>query len=462
MKALLKYLDGKKTYIVAFVMAAIVFAFQMEWIDERTFTALEALFASLGLGTLRAGVQKSGLVVILCLCGTAQAQVQLMSPEKEARLRSYIPKLEDNPALQAKIDQAILYTDEEIPPAYQFQPLSGGRGVPYTVFFSPKHRHNNIDKYTQANSEFPWADPGGLNHVDQSKVSEFRFIWFPYDQSGRVLPAVVYRDSLEKSDAVNMPVPTQGWRWIYPVGTIVGEVLLKKFSDGTWAAYEVRMRLRESDGWDVEVYRRVANVTELRQVSPDADWGSAVVVNREMVDRFHEQSAFKRSGAAIVLPRIPQAKSLLLSGSFKAVGGTNAGKSMYEVQAFTANDDDNIVPAGYNGEYLGTTAQTCANCHQHTLKHADFFDSGRDWYGYVRGSDGIFSFHPIAPDAIRPYGNGTTRIREEFERAGIAVAYDEASHPKSIYSVIPEFKNAPRADQRSSNRRIVGGQVPGR
>jgi hypothetical protein len=41
-------------------------------------------------------------------------------------------------------------------------------------------------------------------------------------------------------------------------------------------------------------------------------------------------------------------------------------------------------------------------CHQTTLGDALYFNEGRFWYGRVRGSDHVFSFHIFDPKFIQP------------------------------------------------------------
>jgi len=52
--------SGYKTYIVAVLMGALTTANLAGWIDPATYEAIMALLAAVGLGTLRAGVAKSG------------------------------------------------------------------------------------------------------------------------------------------------------------------------------------------------------------------------------------------------------------------------------------------------------------------------------------------------------------------------------------------------------------------
>jgi len=71
----LKFLDGKKTYIVSLVMACVAFAYSMDWIDEKQLTALEAFLAAIGFGTIRHGIKKAeGLILLLFLSVPCAAQ----------------------------------------------------------------------------------------------------------------------------------------------------------------------------------------------------------------------------------------------------------------------------------------------------------------------------------------------------------------------------------------------------
>ena len=51
---------GYKTYIVAVLMGALSTAHMLGWIDDATYQAVLGLLGAIGLGTLRAGVTKSG------------------------------------------------------------------------------------------------------------------------------------------------------------------------------------------------------------------------------------------------------------------------------------------------------------------------------------------------------------------------------------------------------------------
>jgi len=51
-------LEGKKTYIVAVVMAVVNLAVAFGWITPENLTAINTVLVALGLGAIRAGVAK--------------------------------------------------------------------------------------------------------------------------------------------------------------------------------------------------------------------------------------------------------------------------------------------------------------------------------------------------------------------------------------------------------------------
>lgn len=55
---MLDFLSGKKTYIVAFVIAALNVAVALGWITPDHLAQINAVLVALGLGALRAGVAK--------------------------------------------------------------------------------------------------------------------------------------------------------------------------------------------------------------------------------------------------------------------------------------------------------------------------------------------------------------------------------------------------------------------
>lgn len=57
MGKLLELLKGKKTYLVALLMAIGTFAQVVGWIDSATWVKIEAFLAAMGIATMRAGIK---------------------------------------------------------------------------------------------------------------------------------------------------------------------------------------------------------------------------------------------------------------------------------------------------------------------------------------------------------------------------------------------------------------------
>ena len=53
-----KVFSGRKTYLVAALLAIGVFAVNVGWIDQKTYDSLFGILVAAGLATLRAGVGK--------------------------------------------------------------------------------------------------------------------------------------------------------------------------------------------------------------------------------------------------------------------------------------------------------------------------------------------------------------------------------------------------------------------
>src|SRR5690606_11022258 len=139
---------------------------------------------------------------------------QLMSPEKAKYLRDLLPKVDD-PDIQAILDdpRLMLYTEDEIPRAYQDWDgaLPGVHWAYYNI------SANGSEPFGNGNLEFPWGAPGGTHR--SPNVSTFRFLWLPLDENGRTLPVTYYRTHLRGDRSM-------GYAWTFPVGAVVGEVLM--------------------------------------------------------------------------------------------------------------------------------------------------------------------------------------------------------------------------------------------
>ena len=378
-----------------------------------------------------------------------EAAVRLMPEKKEKRLREYLPRVASN-ELQAVLDdpQLILYTDSEMPKAYQFWDgqMPGVHQASYNI------SANGSEPFGNGNREFPWGTPAGMHRAKGTWA--FRFLRLPRDEEGRVLPVVWYRSRNPNDGA-------KGYSWTFPTGAVLGEVLMLSDRDGRDYCFEVRVRVREVDDWAVDVFRpfpRAAELSErIKELRPDwADSPALVSVieqisapasvpERKLADK-HPRKSFVQKMGEFTLPSLDDdalVRELLTQTTFKSslgetwIEGTN-GKT---AAAPTTLASFHVVPKNYDAGFVEVDRSSCMRCHETVNQPVSKFQPGRDWYGRIRGSDGIFSFHPFDPSCIS--GNGYSqpvRMRKELASAGVIEKYDREKHPAERYSRISHLE----------------------
>lgn len=396
------------------------------------------------------------MAIIACLAtGESVAQVpQVCTLEKLAALRASLPATEgDKWQAVFRSEKTQFYSDAEIPAAYQhadgglinngsFTPVNGRTMA--TTFHSPRYNISGDAREAakgqgmggNANIEFPWRTPGGTD-FSEGASNTFKFMRLP-DRGGGVWPVVWYRMTMDD----NRIGPHTVYAWVFPVGTVFGEVLALRDSKGAMHTYEVRLRIREATYWDIEILRPFPREADLAMLLVDKGQNftamrAAPVVSKRLTDTLHRRVGFDVAAETVTLPKLGEdlAAELLDSTPFKsAVGAAWRGDKAF---APTSSEPFSIVPANYHGTFLGTDTDSCKRCHEHTLKHVDHFDNQRNWYGRVRGSDQIFTWHPIDPGSVS-YAGGAQQVqfRESFVRAGIIEAYDQSKHPADRYTVL--------------------------
>ncbi|MDA7979830.1 MAG: hypothetical protein MPJ50_13765 [Pirellulales bacterium] len=367
---------------------------------------------------------------------------RLMTEERDAAFRRLLPKVDD-PNLQAIFEnpRLILYTDREMPQAYQdwSTMLPGVHSPSYNI------SANGSEPFGNGNREFPWSAPAGTHR--STSVTSFKFLWLPEDESGRTRPVVWYRSRLPGDSSA-------GYAWLFPVGTLVGEVLYMKGSDGRGYTFEVRVRNREEGAWGVDVFRPFPEASDLAEAVKERrpDWADDeqlaelvahlesknAMPKRTLADDQPGRSVFRQQMGVDKLP--PMNDTLvaeLLTGTvFKSALADywridEAGLVTF---APTTDDEFHVVPKNYDAGFIQLDRDSCLRCHQTVAQSVRRFDVGRDWYGRIRGSDGIFSFHPFAPSSISSNGYGNTvRMRDSMERAGVLERFDPEIHTKEIY-----------------------------
>ena len=391
-------------------------------------------------------------VLFLLMYSVAPGQVQLMSSQLEAQYRAGLPNVAD-PEIKAFFDDpsTLLYTDREMPQAYQFNMggSNANNGADSAYFHDVLNNISGNDREAakgdgfggNANIEFPWRNPGGTDRAEGNLLS-YRMMWLPKSDNGNPWPVIVWRARKGGQRGGQTPIVH---RWRFPNGTIFGEALAVKDSKGLGHVFEVRMRVRHDDRWDMMIYRPFRDYSEfysaLKEADPELysrlDTSSFQIV-KQTSKAPHPNPSFNVYNHSHTLPNMSEQTVLkLLKGRvFKDV----SHEAWFEdgetrIHSPTSSQNFSIVPKGYGGTFLGSDNQSCMRCHQDTLVHVDQFDARRDWYGFVRGDDNIFTFLPIDPSSISSNGmNRATRLRQEFVAAGMVAMYDPSIHPASRYT----------------------------
>lgn len=379
------------------------------------------------------------------------APFRLVSAAKEQRLRAMIPHVADADLRKILADpRLLLYTEAEMPKAYQFWngDLQGVHSPSYNI------SADGSEPYGNGNREFPWGAPAGTHRTEN--VEAFRFLWLPLDEAGKPKPIVWHRKVL-RGDG------TSGYAWTFPVGAVLGEVLAMPGPDGYAYTFEMRIRTREFGYWDVDVLRPFPTAAELakqiKNLRPHWEQAPNLVRAVEhleqplemhthtLADHQPAKRTFEQAMGIDPLPPLEDnelVSELLTSTTFRSAIGEVWRESPSGVKTYapTTAKGFHIVPAKYDAGFVQVDRTSCLRCHNSVNKPVTDFNPGRDWYGRVRGSDGIFSFHPYSLDSISDNGFGRPiQMRPELENAGIIAKFDPKVHKNAVYHELKELRD---------------------
>jgi hypothetical protein len=295
---------------------------------------------------------------------------------------------------------------------------------------------------------FPFAT-GGADRSDN--FVKFNFFRLPR-RNGALLPVVYTRLSWSR------------WQWLFPVGTVLGEVLAVRFTDGSLKVFELRTRHRHLDRWENRVFRPFPTSDDLayavRERRPD--WylrpnlftyvehlrSPNTLEPARLQTRFFPGTFTTQDGHLDVLPDLgdPElAKELLSDRVFRPVDRTpwkTAGSA--RTYAASTNSRDNVVPRFYDGGLIEVNDESCRRCHQDAGRAIGEFYPELVLYGELWGEDETFSWHPFETRAfVNPNGevanfnDDNRRLRPDFVSAGIVKPFQASQHPSTIYKALP-------------------------
>ncbi len=386
-----------------------------------------------------------GLALALFLLTSVSSAGVLMSDERTEQWRRFIPRVDD-PKVQAVLDDPalIIYTDNEMPRAYQ--KWSGGLNGIHSPYYNISG--GDFLRIGNGNIEFPWGKPVGTHVVPRGHVKAFKAVYFPENGSGGRKPMVLFRLAFRNDDR-------PGYSWLYPVGTVFFEILTHKDSHGISRTFELRVREREQDGWRTDAFRPFATsenmANYLKTVSEWQEYRnvSAMINHLEDTrpmrvesrrDRQRHRVAFRGKAGMDFLPQLDKniVDHILETRIFESCSGSvwkidTNGNECY-APTIRQGDAYNIVPQKYEACFVEVSRASCMQCHTDTNVPVREFDRPRDWYGRIRGSDGILSFHPFDRSSIS--GNGASRrihLNSRLTNAGLVETWNSNKHNRGDY-----------------------------
>lgn len=370
------------------------------------------------------------------------------------QLRVFLPET-TSPILNSilKSPDTILYTSsfpsDSIPPAYQItnNPLNGLHSPFYNISADFNERQFGVGN---PNKEFPWFKPGGTD-LAASSIKSIKFFQLPRDSEGKTLPIIYYSQYLRTNSPFGETSPTTVW--LYPVGTVFGEVLLFTPPNPPYNrysyAFELRLRKKTFTTWEIQVWKPFPTLQHLIRAIGQIP-RNLISLPIKIFRNRHPRLILNVTTQKLELPSIPPETTHKLLTETKFEEATN--QEFYSDPSSTFNgqlpsgptnetSDFHIIPRNYEGHFIGSDVNSCTNCHDSVLKQADFFDLGRDWYGRVRGSDGIFSFHIFDNNSISYSGSPKTiRLNQELLKNRLLVHYNRQIHSNQVYFWHKEYR----------------------
>jgi hypothetical protein len=365
-------------------------------------------------------------------------------PEEELKpFKEKLPVVED-PRLQSILasPDTMWYDHNGMIPVYQdsIKPILGVRANSIGRDLAVEgHRVFNRKKQFH----FPYSTTAGMEDCDNVKVLTF---WSPPKANGEVLPVVWWNDN------------TTRYRWLFPKGTVFGEVLYLQASDGHYFAFEIRTRERFLDSWGAHAFRPFPTAKKLAEAiqRKRPNWQSSLALRKAVIhlldDNTLESSTLESqyfakafepvSGFLDKVPDLgdgPLVEALLRETPFTNVEGEVwKRQGTQESYAASTETDFHIVPKGYNAGLIPVNDVSCNRCHEDTGRQFGEFSFNSLLYGEIWGEDRIFSWHLFEPnESIYGAFHQNRKLNSLLAEAKLIEAYSLSKHPGNLYKELP-------------------------
>jgi hypothetical protein len=362
----------------------------------------------------------SGVIFVLC---AVQCQAQLVSAEREAAFRQLLPEVETDEYQEMLDDPELLFYDDRSRPKV-YQNMASVHAASYNIS-GGRHPYGN------GNYEMPWGETAGTHLNDD--IWSYKAIWLPKREDGTRWPIVWWQD-IDHSRRIRLGESRRIIRWRFPRNTTVFEFLVWRHGGYDWPFVALAR--------DIEIPGQMHGIAAFQPCATLESYRTAVVellgdpkaeehmrqiryTEPERIADVHGR--FSETTRVMVLPRIGEdVARKLLSRRWELSIDTGFRP--------TGPGSLQIVPPRFRHSHVERTRESCARCHSDTLVNVSFFQPRVDWYGCLRGSDGIFSFYPFDYRCASHTGfNKPIRMDQRLIDAGIVAKRNRSEHPAEVY-----------------------------
>jgi len=356
---------------------------------------------------------------------------ELLPSARLQALKAILPKVADEKFQSILDDGSTLWYDEHsLPPVYQdaTPPILGLRSPNGDI------ARGQAAIFQNGKFFFPFGHTGGTHRV--TNIALTNFLSLPKKSSGELWPVVYWRNGYL-------------YQWVFPKGTVVGEVLAQYSPSNQKVVFEIRTRTKSDKMWVVNSYRPFPTAAELADAieKEKPEWKESKPLVT-LVNHLRDQNAFHSatledrfgtlyaSGGVDELPPMGAdlVTSLLRKTPFRsALGEQWKKKGKAEVYAPTIKSGYSIVPAHFDAGTLEVSSHSCRQCHRDAGRNIGDFIPNEVLYGQIWGSDQTFSWHPFDVTFVNDGNNGNWGVRQSFVNAGIVAEFSSTRHPGDIY-----------------------------
>jgi len=271
--------------------------------------------------------------------------------------------------------------------------------------------------------------------------------------------------SLPKVNGKRLNIPYKildnRWKWMFPKGTIIGEILMIETPKGlkqNYYAVEIRTRKRYIGGWEPNVYRPFQNALQLAdqiaKLKPnwkDDEKLTKVVnhlkTNNNLVEaKLSATSAMSSAFPAVsgYLDVIPDfgddqlVADLLKKTKFKSVEGkvwkADGAKRTFGPSTASAFS---ITPQNFEGGLFPVNEISCNRCHELAGSAIGRYSGQTVLYGEIWGEDNIFTWHLFDSSLGLGNFNNNRTLHSQFSEIGLVEPFNPEKHSEEYYKQLP-------------------------